>query len=67
MYNIVVNLFNIFGPPALAGRVLWNMICPSFRLSGRFLGIISLVLAEFLHDARNPYKVVREVKMGVVI
>ena len=31
----MVNLFNIFGPPALAGRVLWNRVCPSFRPSIR--------------------------------
>ena len=44
---------DVIGPPALAGRVLWNWVCqffppsvrpsilPSFCLSGRFLGIVS--------------------------
>ena len=32
----------------------------SFRLSGRFLGIVSLVFSKFWHPARNPYEVVRD-------
>ena len=52
------------GPPALAGRVLLNRVCPSFRpsfrLSGRFLGIVSLVFSKFWHDARNSCEVVRD-------
>ena len=32
---------------------------PSFRLSRRFLGILSLFFSKFWHDPRNPYKVVR--------
>ena len=40
------------------------MVCPSFRpsfrLSGRFLGIVSLVFSKFWHDARNPYEVLRD-------
>ena len=38
------------GPPASAP--------PFFRLSGHFLGIVSLVFSNFLHGARNPYEVV---------
>ena len=35
-------------------------VLPSFRLSGRFLGIVSLVFSKFWHDARNPYEVVHD-------
>ena len=56
------------GPPALAGGVLLNRVCPSFRqsfrlsfcLSVRFLGIASLVFSKFWHDARNSCEVVRD-------
>ena len=46
------------GHLAVAGKV-----CPSFppaayRLSGCFLGIISLGFSEFQHGAKNPYQVV---------
>ena len=54
----------VFGPPAVAERVPWNRVCPSFRpsfcLCGRFLGIASLVFSKFWHGARNPYEVVRD-------
>ena len=53
-------IYLFMGPPALAGRVLWNRACPSFCLSGHFLGIVSLVCSKFWHDARNPYVVVRD-------
>ena len=33
-------------------------VFPSFRLFGRFLGIVSLVFSEFWHGARNSYEVV---------
>ena len=40
------------------------MVCPSFRqsfrLSGHFLGIVSLVFSKFWRNARNPYEVVRD-------
>ena len=56
------------GPPALAGGVLLNRVCPSFRqsfrpsfcLSVRFLGIASLVFSKFCNDARNSCEVVRD-------
>ena len=52
------------GPLAVAGRVLWNKVCPSFcpfvLLSGHFLGLVSLVLSKFWHGARNPYEVLRD-------
>ena len=35
-------------------------VLPSVRLSGRFLGIVSLVFSKFWHDARNPYEVVHD-------
>ena len=66
----LVDFCFFFGPPALAGRVLWNRVCPSFcpsilpffrlsfHLSGHFLGIVSLVFSKFWHNARNPYEVV---------
>ena len=54
----------ILDPPAVAGRVLWNRVClsfrPSFRLSRRFLWIVSLTFFKFWHGARNPYEVVRD-------
>ena len=58
-------LFLIFigGPPALAGRVLWNRVCPSFRPSvcpGVFLEWYHKFFSKFWHDARNPYEVVRD-------
>ena len=31
-----------------------------YGLSGRFLGVVSLVFSKFWHDARNPYEVVRD-------
>ena len=34
-------------------------VLPSVLLSRRSLGILSLVISEFQHDARNPYEVVR--------
>ena len=48
-----------FWTPVVAGRVLLNRVRPSFRLSGRFLGVVSLVFSNFWHVARNPYCVVR--------
>ena len=37
---------SFFGPLTVVGRLLWNKVCPSFRLSfrlsGCFLGIVSL-------------------------
>ena len=43
----------IFEPPAVAGRVLWIRVCPSFHpsvlLSGSFLAIGSLVFSETQH------------------
>ena len=35
-------------------------VCPSFRLSRRFLGIVWLVFSKSWHGARNPYEVVRD-------
>ena len=39
-------------------------VCPSillsFHLSGRFLGIVSLVFSKFQHGARNPYEIVHD-------
>ena len=40
-----------FGLPAVAFR-------PPFRLSGHFLGIVSLVFSKYWHGARNPYEIV---------
>ena len=61
------NSIFVFRPPALAGRVLWNRVCPpyhpsfhpSFHLSGHSLGIVSFVFSKFWHDARNPYEIER--------
>ena len=33
--------------------------CPSFRLPGHFLGIVTLVFSKFWHNAKNPYQNVR--------
>ena len=58
--------FVFIGHLALAGRVLWNRICPSFHpsfrpsflpsvfhLSGRFLGIVLLIFSKFWHETRH--------------
>ena len=60
---LILHLFQqILEPPALAARVLWNWVCPSFRLSFclfiSFLGIGSLVFSGTWHGVRGPYKVV---------
>ena len=48
----------IFGLPAVARRVLWIRVCPSFHpsvlLSGGFLGIGWLVFSETQHGVRGP-------------
>ena len=53
---------HIFGPPVVAGRVLWNRICQSFHppihLSRHFLGIGILVFSKFWLCVRKPDKVV---------
>ena len=53
-------LFFTIGPPAVARRVLWNRVCPSFRpsilLSERFFWNW-LVFSKFWHVVRNPYEV----------
>ena len=49
------------GPPAFAGGVQQKRICLSFRRSGRFLGISSLVFCKFGYGARNTYDVVRDI------
>ena len=55
------------GHSAVAERVLWSRVCPSFCPSfrssvcrERFLGIVSLVFLKFWPGARNPYEVVRD-------
>ena len=35
-------------------------VYPSFRLSGCFCGIVSLVFSKFWHGARSPYEVVHD-------
>ena len=54
----------LVGHPAVARRILWNGICPSFRpsfrLFGRFLWIVSLTFSKFWHGTKNPNEVVRE-------
>ena len=62
--------------PTVAGRVVWFRICPSILpsvhcsalwsfhpfilLSGRFLGIGSLVFSETQHDVRSPCGVLHD-------
>ena len=64
--SIFFNLFKSpsFWAPGRAGRVLWNRVClsfsPSFRLSGQFLGIVSLIFSKFWHGARIPCEVVHD-------
>ena len=41
-------------------RQLFGTYCLKI-LSGRFLGIVSLVFSKFWHDARNPYQVVCDI------
>ena len=54
----------LVGHPAVARRILWNGICPSFRpsfrLFGRFLWIVSLAFSKFRHGTKNPNEVVRD-------
>ena len=62
-YKCQSTAFVLAEPPAVAGRALWNSICPSFFsccLSGCFLGIGSLGFSEFWHGARNPYLTVHD-------
>ena len=71
-YQILMHLWHTFKLKlrfnwtlAVAGRVLWNRVCPSSRPpsvlpSRHFLGIVSLVFSKFWHGARNPYEVVRD-------
>ena len=54
-------LIHLFEPPVVAGRELGLTVLLSFRLSGRFLGIASLVFSKFWHGARNPYEVVCDI------
>ena len=57
--NIQCIVFNFvfIGPPAVAGRVLWIRVCPSFcpsvLPSESFLGIGSLVFSETQHGVRG--------------
>ena len=51
------NAVVLVGPPAVAGRVLWNKICPSSCLPRCFLWIWSLDFSEFQYGPRNPYEV----------
>ena len=58
-YSLPLEVNSIVGPPASAGRVLWNRlrpsVRPSFRLSLSFLRIVSLVFSETYHGVRGPY------------
>ena len=67
----VLSTPTVIGPPAMAGRVLWNRVCLSFHPSfspsfcpfvypGFFLEIVSLVFSKFWHGARKLYKVVHD-------
>ena len=48
-------LFAMFIVPAVVpGWVLQNGFCPSFPVSGCFLGIESIVFSKFWDSARNP-------------
>ena len=58
------DISDIFGPPTVAVRFLWNRVClsvlPSVLLSRHFLGNVSLVFSKFWHGARNPCEVVSD-------
>ena len=53
------NIQLIFGPPAVAWRVLWNSVClsfcQSFCLAGTFTWNCFIVFSKFWHGARNLY------------
>ena len=52
-----------FGPPVVAGRVLWIRVCPPFchiLLSGSFPGIGSSVFSETRHSVKDLCVVVHE-------
>ena len=54
-------LFTMFiGPAAVVRQVLQKRVCPSFPLSGCFLGIGSLVFSKIWHGARNPNELVED-------
>ena len=54
--NYSLFYLTFFGPPAVAGRVLWIGVCPS----GIFLGIGSLVFSKTQHVARGLCVAVRD-------
>ena len=54
-------LFVMFiGPAVVPGWVLQNGFCPSFPVSGYFLGIGSIVFSKFWDGARNPNNFVHD-------
>ena len=54
-------LFVMFiGPAVVPGWVLQNGFCPSFPVSGYFLGIGSIVFSKFWDGARNPNNIVHD-------
>ena len=50
-------------PQAVAGRILWNRVCPSSLLTPAwvFSWNESLDFSEFWHGARSPYAVFRDI------
>ena len=64
----MLGLHMMFNPPfwtpsgSWKGPMKWGLtVLLSFRLSGCFLGIASLVFSKFWHGARNPYEVVCDI------
>ena len=53
-------IFFLFGPSMIAERVVWNRVCPSVLLPGRFLLTVSVVFYRFWLGARNLYKVLSD-------
>ena len=55
LYSASLSFTMFSGPAAVAQRVLQKRVCPSFLLSGYFLGIGSLVFSKFWHGAVAPW------------
>ena len=44
-------MFDVSGPPVVAGRVLWNSVCPAVLLS------FCTFSWNFIRNPRNPYEI----------
>ena len=54
LYLASLSFTMFIGSAAVPRRFLQNRVCPSFPLSDRFLGTVSLVFSKSWHGTRNP-------------